>query len=113
MPVNAGELLNRLTVYQSVQTRNDAGEVTLTPSKVASVWGDVRPLSSRESLQYGQQVGVTVYKVIIRFMPSLTTDMWIDYRGRRLEIATMDEYEYQLYMILTCVERHIPNEAGG
>jgi SPP1 family predicted phage head-tail adaptor len=113
MPINAGELINRLTIYQAVQTQNDAGEVTLAPSKVASVWGDVRPLSSRESLQYGQQVGVTVYKVIIRFFPTLTFDMWIDYRGRRLEISTIDEHEYQLYMILTCVQRHIPNTNGG
>jgi SPP1 family predicted phage head-tail adaptor len=113
MPVNAGELVNRVTVCQAVQNRNDAGEVTLTSSKVASVWANVRPLSSRESIQYGQQVGVTLYKVVIRFLPSLTSDMWFDYQGRRLEISSIDEYEFQLYQIVTCVERHIPGGAGG
>jgi SPP1 family predicted phage head-tail adaptor len=113
MPVNAGELVYRLTVYQAVQNRNDSGEVTLTPSKVASVWGNVRPLSSREQQQYGQQIGITLYKVVIRFLPSLRSDMWFDYRGRRLEVSSIDEYENRLYQIVTCVERHIPSEASG
>jgi SPP1 family predicted phage head-tail adaptor len=113
MPVNAGELTDRLTIYRAVQTRNDTGEVTLAPSLVAKVWGAVRPLSSREQQQYGQQVGVTLYKVVIRFLPSLTSDMWVQYRDRKLEIAAIDDYEGQLYSIITCVQRHIPSEAGG
>lgn len=111
MPVNAGELTERLKVYRAIQTRNDTGEVTLAPSLVASVWGAVRPLSSREQQQYGQQVGVTVYKVLIRNLPSLTSDMWIDYRGRKLEISSIDEYERRLYMMVTCSERHSPGSA--
>lgn len=107
MPVNAGELTERLAVYQAVQTRNDTGEATLTPALVATVWGSVRPLSSREQQQYGQQVGVTTYKVLIRNLSSLTSDMWIVYRGRKLEIAAIDEYEGRLYMIVTCVQRHV------
>jgi SPP1 family predicted phage head-tail adaptor len=113
MPISAGELDNRLKVYQAVQVRNDTGEVTLVPSLVAVVWGAVRPLSSREQQQFGQQIGITLYKVVIRMLPALKSSMWIDYGGRRLEISAIDEYESRLYMILTCVERHIPNGAGG
>ena len=111
MPVNAGDLTERVKVYQAVVGRNDTGEATLTPQLVCSVWSQIRPLSSRESVQYGQQVGTTMYKLKIRFLSVLTSDMWIVYRGRKLEIAAIDEYERQLYQMLTCTERHIPGEA--
>ena len=111
MPVNAGELTERLKVYQSVQGRDSAGAVILTPSLVATVWASVRPLSSRESMQYGQQIGVTLYKVQMRYLASLTSDMWIDYRGRKLEISSIDEYERRLYQMVTCAERHSPGSA--
>jgi SPP1 family predicted phage head-tail adaptor len=111
MPVNAGDLSERVSVYEAVVSRNDTGEATLTPSLVAKVWGEVRPLSSRESMQYGQQVGTTMYKVKIRLLTTLTSDMWIVHRGRKLEIASIDEYEQRLYQTLTCTERHIPGEA--
>lgn len=106
MPVNAGELTERLRFYEAVVSRNDTGEATLTPALVATVWGSVRPLSSREVQQYGQQVGVTQYRVLIRALGKLKPEMWADYRGRKLEIASIDEYERRLYMLLTCVERH-------
>jgi SPP1 family predicted phage head-tail adaptor len=111
MPVNAGDLTERVNVYRAVVTRNDTGEATLTPALVAKVWAEVRPLSSRESMQYGQQVGTTMYKVKIRLLSALTSDMWIVYRERKLEIASIDEYEGRLYQMLTCTERHIPGEA--
>jgi SPP1 family predicted phage head-tail adaptor len=107
MPVDAGELTERLKVYEAVASRNDTGEATIAASLVATVWGAVRPLSSRELQQYGQQVGVTQYRVVIRNLSSLTSDMWIEYRGRKLEIASIDEHERRLYMILTCVQRHV------
>ena len=111
MPVNAGDLTERVKVYEAVVSRNDTGEATLTPQLVCSAWAEVRPLSSRESVQYGQQVGTTMYKVKVRFLSSLTSDMWIVHRGRKLEIAAIDEYEGRLYQMLTCTERHIPGEA--
>jgi SPP1 family predicted phage head-tail adaptor len=113
MPVNAGELTERLKVYRAVQTRNDTGETTLSPSLVDTVWGAVRPMTARESMQYGQQVGVTFYKATIRIAAWLTYDMWIDYRGRKLEIAAIGEFERRLYMEVDCVQRHIPGEANG
>lgn len=111
MPIDAGDLTERLKVYRSVVARNDTGEAVLTPQLVSTVWGEVRPLSSRESMQYGQQVGITLYKVKIRFLRGLTSDMWIVYQGRKLEIASIDEFERRLFMVLTCTERHIPGEA--
>ena len=75
MPVVAGELTERLAVYQAVKTRNETGEATLTPSLFASVWGAVRPLTSRESVQYGQTVGTTLYKVQMRFLKGMSLDM--------------------------------------
>lgn len=108
MPLNAGNLGERLRVYRSVTVRNDTGEATLTPSLVATVWGEVRPLSSREAVQYGQQIGSTTYKVVIRYLKDLTMDMWIDYRGRKLEIGAIDEYEARLFQVITCTERHMP-----
>ena len=111
MPVDAGDLTERLAIYRAVVSRNDTGEATLTPQLVSKVWGEVRPLSSRESVQYGQQVGVTLYKVKIRYIGGITSDLWIDYRGRKLEIGSVDEYERRLFIVLTCSERHIPGEA--
>ena len=111
MPVKAGELGERLAVYRAVQTRNETGEATLAPSLFATVWGAVRPLTSREGVQYGQTVGTTLYKVQMRFLRGLTMDMWIVYQGRKLEISAIDEYEQQLYVMVTCAERHSPGTA--
>lgn len=111
MPVNAGDLTERVKVYEAVVSRNDTGEATLTPALVDKIWAQVRPATSRESMQYGQQVGTTMYKVKIRMLPALTFDMWIVHRGRKLEIASIDDHEGRLYQMLTCTERHLPGEA--
>jgi SPP1 family predicted phage head-tail adaptor len=108
MPLNAGQLNERLGVYKPVVVRNDTGEATLTSALVATVWAEVRPLSSREAMQYGQQIGVTSYKVVIRQLNALMIDMWFDYRGRKLEIASIDEHESRLFQVITCTERLVP-----
>jgi SPP1 family predicted phage head-tail adaptor len=108
MPLNAGNLTERVQVYRPVVVRNDTGEATLSSVLVAKVWAEVRPLSSREGLQYGQQIGVTSYKVVIRQLNALTMEMWFDYRGRKLEIASIDEHESRLFQVITCTERLVP-----
>ena len=59
-------------------------------------------------MQYGQQIGVKSYKVVIRYLDTLTMDMWFDYSGRKLEIASIDEYEARLFQVVTCTERLVP-----
>ena len=104
--INAGNLTDRIVIEQASETRNAVGEVTLSWSTFATVWGDVQALSGREAERYGQMVGFTGHKVTIRGLAGVKPAMRVMYDGSRtLEIGAINEYERGWYMELICTEK--------
>ena len=105
MPLDAGQLWARITIEQPTPTQNSVGEATLSWSTFATVWADVQPLGSRESVQYGEVLGVMTHKVTLRYLAGLTSAMRIDYDGRKLEIGQINERERRWIHEVICTER--------
>jgi SPP1 family predicted phage head-tail adaptor len=107
MPLNAGDLTERVTIETPTQTRNIEGEVVTSWSTFAEVWANVSALPSRSVEKYFDVLGAVAlmaYAVKIRAVPGITTAMRVIYRGRTLEIGSINEYERVWYLELVCVE---------
>ena len=102
---NPGVLVDRVVVQQPVSTQNEAGESVLAWSDFATVWANVQALSSRETYQYGQQVGVMTHKVMIRFLSGLTSAMRLVSDSRTLEIGQISELERRTLQEIICAEK--------
>jgi SPP1 family predicted phage head-tail adaptor len=95
----------RVTIQQPSPTANEVGEPVLTWSTFATVWADVRPLSSREVERYAQAVGFMSHRVAIRYLNGLTSAMRIVYRTRVLEIGQITEHDRLDYQEIVCTEK--------
>lgn len=103
--IDAGELTERITIEQPAKGQNNVGETTLTWSTYATVWAKVQSLSGREAERYGEIVGFSGHKVIIRALDGVGTSMRVIYRGRTLEIGAVNEYDRVWWMELICTEK--------
>jgi SPP1 family predicted phage head-tail adaptor len=107
MPINAGELTERVTIESPTQSRNVEGEVVISWSTFAEVWAKVSAMPARSIEKYFDVIGavaLNAYTVRIRAVPGLTTAMRVVYRGRTLEIGSIAEYERVWYCDLMCIE---------
>lgn len=105
MPLDAGQLWARVTVQAPTPSQNSVGEATLSWADFATVWADVQPLGARESVQYGEVLGVMTHKVLLRYLPGLTSAMRVIYDGRTLEIGQINERERRWTHEIICTER--------
>ncbi len=84
MPLAAGRLNKRLTLYRSIRTQNSDGQIVESPNEVCTVWAELRPISSSESFQQGQVQGSRIFQVTIRYRDDVNHKWWGEYNGRRL-----------------------------
>ena len=105
MKLSPGKMWTRVTIQQPSPTANEVGEPVLTWSTFATVWADVRPLSSREVERYAQAVGFMSHRVAIRYLNGLTSAMRIVYRNRILEIGEITEHDRLDYQEIVCTEK--------
>ena len=105
MPLSPGKMWTRVTIQQPTPTANEVGEPVLTWSTFATVWADVRPLSSREVERYAQAVGFMSHRVAIRYLDGITSAMRIVYRNRVLEIGEITEHDRLDYQEIVCTEK--------
>lgn len=102
--IRAGELRERVTVQQSSETRNPLGEAIPTWSTFAEVWASVNGVTSRELLLAGQQQTEISHRVKMRYLPGLTQQMRLAWRGRTLEIVSVLEQDNRSVHELICQE---------
>ena len=74
-------------------TTNALGETVLSWSDSSSVWASVEGMSAREALTAGQQNLTVTHRVRMRYLPGLTGQMRLSWRGRTLEIVSLLEHE--------------------
>ena len=65
--MNIGKKNRRIKLYSTLKVSDGIGGYTETPTLLKTTWASVIPLSQREILLYGLEVGVRAYKIGIRF----------------------------------------------
>jgi SPP1 family predicted phage head-tail adaptor len=105
MPLDSGDLWARVTIETPTSAQNEMGEATLTWATFATVWADVQPLSGREAERYGEVVGLSAYKITMRYLPGMSTKMRFVYDDRTLEIGQLNERERRWIHEAICTEK--------
>lgn len=105
MPLDAGDLTDRITIEEPTESRNDVGEAILAWSTFATVWAEVQTMSGREAERHGMTAGINAYRVTIRHLTGLQSSMRIIHDGRTLEIGQVNEKERKWHQELLCTEK--------
>lgn len=83
MALAAGKLRHRLLIQKPVTTQNTStGEMQITWTDVASVWGSMEPLSAREFIAANAEQSEVTGKAVIRYRDDVNATMRIVYRGK-------------------------------
>jgi SPP1 family predicted phage head-tail adaptor len=102
--IKAGELRERVTVQIASQTTNALGEMVPAWSDSATVWASVQGVTAREFLLAGQQQTEISHRVKMRYLPGLSQQNRLEWRGRTLEIISILERENRSEHELLCQE---------
>jgi SPP1 family predicted phage head-tail adaptor len=87
--VNIGKLRDRVTIQRPSESRSPSGETTLSWVTVATVWGSVDGLSSRDILQAQQANVVATHKIRIRYRSDVVHTDRLICDGKTMEIASV------------------------
>ena len=90
--IEAGRLNKQITIYESDGT-----------TVVATVWANVRPVTSREQMRSNMEIVSDMFTVLIRYRPGLNTSQKVLYRGYCYNInsMTVDPQEQSIILTLT------------
>lgn len=92
--IQVGPMRERVTIKAPTEVKARSGEVTLKwDTTVAEVWASVMGLSSRDILQAQQANVILTHRIRIRYLPDVTVQHRIIWRGRTMEIASVVERE--------------------
>lgn len=104
--MNPGDLRHRITIQSPTGTaQNQCGEDVPAYTTFATVWAAVEPLRGREYLEAQKIRPEMQYRVRIRYLAGVTTDMQVVYRGKILDIQSIinvDERNRELHLM--CLE---------
>lgn len=77
MQINAGEMRTKITIQQLTESQGPQGEVVETWTDYRIAWAALRPLREFEQEHTKARVGVTRYRVVMRWVPGITPKMRI------------------------------------
>ena len=83
----AGNLRMRIDLQSAVETRDSIGGVVRTWSTIATVWGEIRPMNSRETVANSQVVERITHFIKIRQYANLRTTWRVKYGSRIFNIT--------------------------
>jgi len=87
--VKAGTLRNIITIQQTTQTRNDAGEIVDTWATYISPWANITPLQGREYWAAQQVQNEKTLRMIIRYASGVHVRMRVLYDQRAWDIKSV------------------------
>lgn len=102
--IRPGELRERVVVQIASQATNALGEVVMTWADSTQAWASIQGLTAREALQAGQQDVSISHRVRMRYLPGLTHQMRLSWKGRTLEIVSVLEHANRSEHELICSE---------
>lgn len=84
--MRACKLNKRIIIQKLVESKNDFGELDGTWGNVKEVWAEVRPVTGKSFFSAQQINSEITHQVIIRYVPGISPNMRIIYKGREFEI---------------------------
>lgn len=101
--MNFSKMRQRITLLKpSGGSVNSLNETVPEYVTYKTVWANVSPMTGREYAESQKIRAETTYRVIIRYMSGVTSEMRVDYGGRKLEVVSVlniDERNRQLQLI--------------
>lgn len=91
--MQSGKLRHRLLVQTKVETRDADGAVTITYTDLATVWGEVKPLSGSKTVSRDKVEATTVYRIRMRYFAGLTASSRILLGTRVFQITALQNLE--------------------
>lgn len=100
-----GDLRKRVVVEMRALTPDDQGGSTEEWSTLATVWGALMPVSSREKLYSAQMQYQRSHVLVIRYRSDITTDMRVLFGGRYLQVkGVRTPNEQNIFLIIDLEE---------
>ncbi len=100
-----GELRHRITIQESVASRDSFGAEILSWVDLAIVWAMVSPVSGKEYFAFQQINAEVSTKITMRYRPSITPKMRVLFENRVLEIdSIINPEQMNISLILMCKE---------
>ena len=99
---NVNNYRSRIGIYKRVLTANGFGGFTQTWSKVDTVWCEVSPLSTNETMRYQQVWPTASNSIKMRYRKDVTTDYRLFYRNRFynvLSVVNVDNLDDELEIL--------------
>lgn len=105
MKFRIGKLRQRIELQSVAETTDGMGGFTEVWSTFATVWADIRPVSTNERFYSQQLQATTTHKVIIRTNDNVTEKDRLIFDGRTFQIkGILRDLEEARYMTLECRE---------
>jgi SPP1 family predicted phage head-tail adaptor len=89
----SGRLRERVTILKPVEEQNPFGETTLSWVSLSDVWASVTNLSASDYFSAQQAGTLASHRVTIRFFPGMSPTYRLVWRGRTLDIVSVNERE--------------------
>jgi len=102
--MNVGRMRHRIEIQQDTGSQDSTGQVIPDWDTFAERWALVEVQSGSEPI-VGEQVQASrQYKITLRYLDGVTSDMRILWNDRTLEITSVVEDAYKRQLILTAGE---------
>lgn len=88
--MRAGLLRHRLVIQRAVETKDTLGGDVQTWATLATVWGQVRPLSGREAYESQRVTTTASHFMTIRYREDIAPQMRVVWHGRTFEITFIE-----------------------
>jgi SPP1 family predicted phage head-tail adaptor len=109
---DVGKLNKRIAFYDPTpageNVEND-GQPNAQPELIATVWGQIKPLSGDETDTAVRVQSAATHLIRIRYRADVHANgsrWYCQYRGRKFEIvAALDDEEERRFLLLECIEQ--------
>ncbi len=105
--MDIGRANKRITFCRFVEKENELKQLQQKLKAVKTVWASVEPKSSREYLEANKERPELTYIVTVRYQKDITSDMYIQYGEKLLEIKAPPRNirEANEMLEIICVEK--------
>jgi len=103
-----GDMIHRIAINTRTQTVPIAvpGQYSETFVKVLDVWAFIETVKELEMFDSSNVSHVVSHKMIIRWLPYLTSEYWIKYKNEYYKIVSMQDMENEnRFQLLFCTTR--------
>lgn len=104
--VDIGRLNKRITLQRYTEVENEIGQTIVSLIDFKTVWASVEPISGKEYTDVDRNSNQLTYRIYIRYLENVNTDMVVDYNGLKFKItACINPRMKNELLQLVCVEQ--------